>query len=197
MKTAPPRARLPTEERRAQLLAVGLRLFAETPYEDVAIDDVAAEVGISKGLLYHYFPSKRDFYIATLRAAADDLMERTRPTVAPTIDTLREGLLISLDYIEKNATGYKTLMRCAVGSDPEVLAIVEGVRQASMDRILLAIDVPRPPPLLRLALRGWIGFVEQSILHWLDHKDVSKKAQCELFAETLVHVLMAAGRPVR
>src|SRR4051794_2922845 len=64
------RVRLDLDKRRAKLLDLGIELFSRQTYEDMSIDDLAAEAGISKGLLYHYFRSKRDFYVETVRAAS-------------------------------------------------------------------------------------------------------------------------------
>ncbi len=66
-KLEPTRARLDVEERRKQLVALGNELFSKRTYDEVSIDELARAAGISKGLLYHYFPTKRDFYIATVR----------------------------------------------------------------------------------------------------------------------------------
>ncbi|MEM7676524.1 MAG: helix-turn-helix domain-containing protein, partial [Myxococcota bacterium] len=71
--------RLQLDQRRQQLLELGLRLFSERAYDDVSIDDIARAASISKGLLYHYFPGKRVFYVATVRAAAAQLLSRIVP----------------------------------------------------------------------------------------------------------------------
>jgi AcrR family transcriptional regulator len=189
------RERLPIDERRAQLLAVGLKMFAERPYDDIAVEDVASQVGISKGLLYHYFPSKRHFYVETLRAAAAEMVKLTAPSPAPpSVDELRAGLEVYLDYIYRNAAGYRALMRSGVGSDAEVLAIVEGVRQVMIDRIVHALGMAQPSPVVRVALRGWIGFVEGASLDWLEHQDMARDHLCQLLVESLVNALTVAGR---
>src|SRR5512135_3525874 len=83
----PARARLDVDERRAQLLALGLELFSERAYDAISIDEIALAAGISKGLLYHYFPTKRDFYAAAIREASRQLLDCTRPDAsAPPIE---------------------------------------------------------------------------------------------------------------
>src|SRR5687768_6253474 len=95
------RQRLQIDERRAQLLELGLRLFAERAYDDVSIDDIAEEAGISKGLLYHYFGSKRDFYVATVREAAAQLQLRTEPDMTlPAAERARAGMEGYLGFVE-------------------------------------------------------------------------------------------------
>src|SRR6478609_6591258 len=74
-RAAPKRVRLDTDERRAQLLALAKTAFSTRAYDDVSIDDLAREARISKGLLYHYFPTKRDLYVAGLTEIADELVD--------------------------------------------------------------------------------------------------------------------------
>ena len=101
-ETKPPRARLDVDERRAQLLALGLDLFSERAYDAISIDEIALAAGISKGLLYHYFPTKRDFYAAAIREASRQLLEFTRPDEsAPPIERMRRVLDAYLAYVER------------------------------------------------------------------------------------------------
>src|SRR5947199_2999266 len=120
-KIAPKRARLETEERRAQLLALGVEAFGKTAYDDVSIDDIAQAAGISKGLLYHYFPTKKAFYAATVREAAGALLALTNtPEDEPPLDRLRNGLDAYLDFVREHAAAYATLMKSGVGVDREI-----------------------------------------------------------------------------
>jgi AcrR family transcriptional regulator len=74
---------LDPEARRAQLVALGLKMLSTRPLDKVAIDDIAAEAGISRGLLFHYFPTKRDYHVAVARAAAQDLLDARTCWSAP------------------------------------------------------------------------------------------------------------------
>jgi AcrR family transcriptional regulator len=168
-KKAPaPRARLDVDERRAQLLALGLAMFSERSYDEVSIDDLARAAGVSKGLLYHYFPTKRDLYVAALEHAARRLLEDTTTDRAGTPDErLRRGLSTYLAFVERHGKAYVALMRGGIGSDPEVAQVIEGVRRRLADRFLVGspfapelIDNPR----FAASVRGWIGFVEAATI---------------------------------
>ncbi len=162
------RTRLDLDARRAQLVEVGTRLFSERPYDEIAIEDIAAAAGISKGLLYHYFPSKRDFYVETVRVAAAALVTATDPAPdAEPIHALGSGLEAYLAYVEEHRTGYVTLTRGGIGSDPEVRAIVDGARGQIAERLVAGLP-GEPGDLQRLAVRGWLGFVEAAALDWLE-----------------------------
>src|SRR5258706_14546667 len=88
-----PRVRLDVDERRAQLVELGLAHFGERAYDDVSIDAIADAAGISKGLLYHYFPTKRAYYAATVKEAAARLVASTdTDDSAPPLERLHAGL---------------------------------------------------------------------------------------------------------
>src|SRR5271154_7481747 len=72
-----PRRRLSPEDRRAELLALGAEVFGQRPYDDVRIDEIAERAGVSRALMYHYFPDKRAFFAAVVKDEADRLYEAT------------------------------------------------------------------------------------------------------------------------
>jgi AcrR family transcriptional regulator len=189
-----PRARLSVAERRTQLLDLGRRLFNARPYDAISIDEIAAAAGISKGLLYHYFPSKRHFYVAVVRVGAEHVQRLTavRPELAPAAQ-LRESIDSFLTYVEKNAAAYGHLLRSGVGTDPEASAIVEETRRAMVDQVLRSIGLADGRPLLRLVIRGWVGFSEGVTLEWADRRDVPRRDVLKLLATAFENTLMVAA----
>jgi len=177
------------------LLTLGRELFSDRSYEEISIGDIAKAAGISKGLLYHYFPSKRDFYVAVVRDAAQDLLDRTEPPEATPgdVDLLHAKLEAYLEYVEENFRAYALLLRSGIGSDREVLALVEGTRAAFVERLLTSLPLEAPTPLMRTALRGWVGFAEAVSLDWIEHRDVERTQLRQLLAQTLFAAVVAAG----
>ena len=192
------RARLSTDARREQLVVLGIDIFSDRPYDEVSIDGIAATAGISKGLLYHYFPSKRDFYVAVIRSAADEMQALTEPD--PTLEP-RERLAAALEryleYVETHARGYATVLRAGIGSDPAVAEIVEEVRGAMVVRLLDDLPVTPagedPPVALRVAVRGWVGFVEAASLDWLEHGGLGRADLREMLIAALGGAVSAAA----
>jgi AcrR family transcriptional regulator len=176
------RVRRLSDERREELLRAGVELFSGRGYDEVSIDEIAATVGISRGLLYHYFPSKRDFYVAGLRRAADDLVAAVAPAARePVGDRLSAGLDAYLGYVETHARGFVSLMRGGIGSDSEVRAIVDGVRESLTAGVLEGLrEAGVSRPMLRLAVRGWIGFVEAVSLEWIERREFTRAEVAEL-----------------
>lgn len=190
-------ARPPAElARREELLAVGLRLFSDRPYDELLLDDIAAQAGVAKGLIHYYFGSKRGLYVAIVKEAARELRGRLDPdpTTAPA-DRLRRSLDAYLRYVEEHSAGYRTLLGGGIGSDPEVLAIREGEREFVGRLILEGLDVPgRPRPALRAALEGWLSFVEGVSLEWLVRRDLEREQVRDLLMSALAGALAAACR---
>src|SRR6476620_8161796 len=106
------RVRLDNDERRAQLLTLARKAFSDRSYDDVSIDDIARELKISKGLLYHYFPTKRDLYVAGLREIAEDLVQKLTsvPTDLAPADRVRTSLDAYLDFVQQHSRSYVSLL---------------------------------------------------------------------------------------
>ncbi len=186
----PAYTRLNVDERRRQLLELGGRLFATHSFAELSMARIAREAGISKALLYHYFPSKQEFFVATLQEGAEEIARRTEPDPdLPPLEAIAGSLDAFLGWIEENETAYRKLMESA-GSVPEVKSLVDGIRASTAARILDGLGAGTPaPPELRTAVRGWLWFMDGAILDWLDHRDLTRAELRDL----LVSVLSAAG----
>lgn len=187
------RTRFSVDERRAQLLELGLRLFSERAYDEVSIDDIARAAGVSKGLLYHYFGGKRAFYVACVEHAAEQLFERTWvPDTIPEPTRARSGLEQYFDYAEEHERAYVALMRSGIGNDPEVAAVLEHTRERIVLRALEAMGMAEPRPAFRAATRAWIGAVEAACIDWLEHRDVERAGVVQILLAMLYGAVVAA-----
>lgn len=187
--------RLDVDERRQQLLERGAELFTSHPYEELSMSKIAAEVGISKGLLYHYFPSKQAYFEATLGAWAEQLRERTEPDPdLPPIEQLKGSLDAFLELVEENAVAYRNLMRSAAGV-AEIRELIEAVRRQTAERILAGIYPQDPPPKARIAVSGWLWFMDGACLDWVEHRDVEREELRDLLLGVLMGALLATGSP--
>ncbi|MFF8954199.1 TetR/AcrR family transcriptional regulator [Streptomyces sp. NPDC014894] len=171
---AAPRAyrRLSVEERRGQLLAAALRLFAHLPPEEVSLDDVAEAAGVSRPLVYRYFPGgKQQLYESALRSAADELRRclTEPPSGPPPTERLATLLDRYLAFVADRDTGFSALLRGgSVAETSRTTAIVDEVRRAAADQILVQLGADGPGPRLRMLVRTWIAAVEAASLIWLD-----------------------------
>jgi AcrR family transcriptional regulator len=180
--------RLDPDARRAQLVQLGLELIKARPFDQVLIDEVIAAAGISKGLLFHYFPTKRDFQVSVIRAAAADLLARLAPDPAlPPLEQLRAGIGAYIGYIEQQPASYTAIVRGA-GSDEALLTVFEDTRDAIVELIATGVTL-EPTPLLRLAVRGWIAGVEEAAILWLRDKPCGRDTLVELQFQAALQLL--------
>jgi AcrR family transcriptional regulator len=184
----------PAADRRAELLTIGRQLFAKHAYDELSIDDVAAAAGVAKGLLYYYFRSKRGFYLATIRAEADELLALAQPDPAlPPAERLRRTLDAYLAFVDQASDRFRALHLAGLGSDPEVRAIRDRDRAEFLRLIAEGVaHQPEPSPTLRTALEGWLSFIEGVSLDWLDHRDLTAEQLRELLVAALAGSLQAA-----
>ncbi|MCK8433272.1 TetR/AcrR family transcriptional regulator [Streptomyces sp. D2-8] len=191
------RRRLSTEERREQLLSVGARLFSESPYDDVWIEQVAEIAGVSRGLLYHYFPTKRDFFAAVVERESERMLRMTAAVPGlPVREQLAAGLETFLEYVQAHAHGYRAFHRADAAGDQAVRRVYQRALAAQERQILaaLAADPEFGPafeerPEVRLAVRGWLAFTTAVCLEWLRGTELGREQVRELCARALLGVL--------
>jgi AcrR family transcriptional regulator len=184
--------RLDVDERRRQLLERGAELFTTYPYDELSMSKIAAEVGISKALLYHYFPSKQAYFEETLSAWAEQLRERTEPDPdLPPVEQLKGSLDAFLALVGENEVAYKNLMRSAAGV-AEIRALIEEVRLQTAQRILGSLYAQEPPPKARTAVSGWLWFMDGACLNWIEHHDIEREELRDLLLGVLLGALLAA-----
>jgi AcrR family transcriptional regulator len=192
--SGPAYTRLDVDERRRRLLGHGADLFTRFAYDELSMSRIAREAGISKALLYHYFPSKEAYFVATLEKAAAELEERTRPD--PSLEPL-EQLSGSLDaylgWVEEYEDSYAKMIQSA-GAVPEVRMMLDRVRGDTAQRIVDGISGGKPAtPVLRTAVSGWLWFMDGAILDWVEHRDVDRQTLHGLLLGTLLGAVLTAG----
>jgi AcrR family transcriptional regulator len=183
------RTRLAPDERRTQLLDLGLRLLATRSLDELSIDVLAEEAGISRGLLYHYFGGKQGFYEAVVQHAADDLFAQTAPPEGgEPLERLHASITAYVDYVQANHAGYRSLVKAAGGGNEALRAIYETTFEALADRVFEQApdDAVIPDtPATRLLVRAWQSMVEDLVLSWCEDPTA-------LSREDLLHVITAA-----
>jgi AcrR family transcriptional regulator len=189
---SPAYRRLGVEERRRQLLEQGADLFTRHPYDELSMSRIAKELGISKALLYHYFPGKQAYFEATLGAWAEELRSRTEPDPElPPLEQLTASLGAFLRLIEENAGAYRNLMDNAT-SVPEVRDLVSEVRCRTAERVLDGLYPGGAPVKARIAVNGWLWFMDGACLNWIEHRDLPRDELRDLLLGVLLGSLVAA-----
>jgi AcrR family transcriptional regulator len=185
--------RLDVDERRAQLLEVGTELFAKHSFEELSMAVIAREAGVSKALLYHYFPSKEELFRAALADAATELVQRTVPdeSLEP-LEQLRASTHAFVEWIGERGAAYMKLLQ-SIGAVPELRETMTGIRDFTSARILDGL-VPEKErtPAKRAAVRAWLWFMDGVLLDWIEHRDRDPDAVTDQLVESLLALLAAA-----
>lgn len=171
------RRRMGVEERRQQLITVALELFSRRSPEHVSIDDIASAAGISRPLVYHYFPGKHSLYEAAVRRAADELADRfTEPHEGPLSRRLLRVMGRYFDFVAEHGPGFAALLRGGpANGSPQPGGVIDEVRQAAYEQILDHLGIARPGPRLELVVRSWVGLAETTALTWLANRSIPRE----------------------
>jgi AcrR family transcriptional regulator len=190
------------DSRREQLLDLGVRLLSTRSLDELSIEMLAEEAGISRGLLYHYFGNKQDFHEAVVRRAADELIEVTAPEPGgEPLERLGRSLEAYVDYVVANYEGYSSLVRGAAGGNETLRRIYDEARAALTDRMfetageqgLIELGVADTPQ-VRLMVRGWSALTEDVVLSWVrDGRGVAKDDLLAMLTAALPGVLTGAS----
>jgi len=193
------RTRLSPDERRTQLLALGAQLFSAMPYDDVHIERVAELAGVSRGLLYHYFPTKRAFFAELVRAGSKQMLEETAPNPEqPPIEQLRRGVDAYLVHCGDNPHTSRAVQRGAASADPEVQALIADATGRHEERILATLCDGEPAPgLLRLAVRAWIVLLRTACQEWLDRPELPRDQVRDVCVDAFVGMMLGLPHGVR
>jgi AcrR family transcriptional regulator len=186
---APRFTRLESDERRAQILICARRLFSERHFGAVSLEDVAREAGVTRGLLHHYFGTKRELYVEVVRSMVSppadllaDLPSGDRGTV------LSHAVDLFLDAVRANReTWLATVGAQGFGRDSEVEAVLEEAREATTMRVIQRVRPgARPSPELRAAIRAYAGFAEAASIDWLQRRRLTRAQVHELLLASLL-----------
>lgn len=197
----PVRARLSAAERRDQLTEIGLELLQTRPIHELALDEVAEHAGISRTLLFHYFPSKSDFYAAVVERAGQRLLGARRATPgASGLDACRQLIDGYLRLVEGSRDLYVRLVRGAAGGDPAVMATIDELRTSLIPAWLEAVGLAPEDAdeVTRLMVRGWLVGMEEVALAW-DPVEVPRAELTDALARAYLALVAtrAAGMDTR
>jgi AcrR family transcriptional regulator len=190
------RTRLTPEDRRAQLVALGVAFLADNPLEQLTIDELSARAGVSRGLLFHYFGSKQGLHREVVRTARDSMLHATEPVPdLPPLERLRDTLARIVTFVREHSGTFYSLVRGVASGDEEVRAVVEEARGEQAERVtavfleLGVIDTP----LLRIALRSWIAFAEEALVESAIGTDLPNERIVTFLQRSAQGVVDAAG----
>ncbi|GAB2638950.1 TetR/AcrR family transcriptional regulator [Gordonia jinhuaensis] len=191
------RTRMTPQARRQQLLDAALQMANDQPIDEVTVELVAEEVGVSRALIFHYFDTKQDFHVELARALSDRLLAYTDPdlTLDDPIEVLRGTIERFVDFVTENRGAYLSLLRGTPTSGPEMSQVFEDTRAAMVARTLRYVSLAEveATPLVELGVNGWMALAEDVISRWLRDPIVSRDELLDLVTTSLPMIGVAAG----
>jgi AcrR family transcriptional regulator len=202
--------RLTAEQRKRQLIGIGLKLLISTPLDEFSLDQVAEQAGISRSLLFHHFPTKRDYYLAVVRAASRRMLHAVDTAAEGTgaegtgaagtgaegtgagaghVRAMTEGLVA---FIRRRREPYLTFVRGSAGGDLAVREINAQTRDELIERFAAELAVAQDDAIGRLQVRGWLAYAEELVLTW-----TGERASDEHDAELVDLLLTGLGNLLR
>ncbi len=170
-RTAP--ARMPRDERRAQLLASALEVFVNHGYHGAAMDEIAETAKVSKPVLYQHFPSKRELYLALLDSHLDALTTMLVAALNSTSDNklrVQATMKAYFLFMANDDQAHRLVFESDLVNDAEVAARLEKFNANYADAIgqVIAEDTKLPPVEATLLGRALAGMAQVSARYWLE-----------------------------
>jgi AcrR family transcriptional regulator len=177
------------KERREQLLDIGRRLFAERGLDGTSIEEIAAQAGVSKPVVYEHFGGKEGLYAVVVDREVERFLQMATTLLQgqDTMDKFEAAAVRLLRYIDDNADGFRILVRDshpASGSGTFASLISDIASQAEYilaDVLRMRGYDPGLAPVYAQMLVGMVAFAGQ---WWLD----ARKPGLEEMAAHLINL---------
>ncbi|MGB3731179.1 TetR/AcrR family transcriptional regulator [Microbacterium sp.] len=190
------RARLTPDQRRAQLIAAGVNFLADHTLDELTMEALARQAGVSRPLVFHYFDTRQGMHLAVIATARDSLLQATEPRPdLPPHERLRDTLLRIAEFVQQHQGTFHSLVRGIASGDSTVRAVVDESRVRNAERLVEAFTELGAPdsPALRMALRAWVAFTEESLISLLVERDTPPADVVRFLVGTLDGVVASAG----
>ncbi|MGY3566656.1 TetR/AcrR family transcriptional regulator [Sinomonas sp. RB5] len=195
----PHRARLSPQDRRAQLVAVGVNFLIDHTLDELTMDELARRAGVSRPLVFHYFETRQGMHLAVVTTARDSLLVASAPRqdLAPR-ERIRDTLLRITVFVQEHRGTFYSLVRGTASGDPAVRKIVDESRELNAERLsdsFIELGLA-DTAVLRIALRSWVAFAEETLVSLAIERDTGADDVVR-FLEASLHGMVNAVRDQR
>jgi len=185
------RARLPRDERRAQLLAAALEVFTAAGYHAAAMDEIADRANVSKPVLYQHFPSKLELYLAVLDVHIDSLVFAIQKAIASTPDNssrVKATIDAYFGFIDSEGEAFRLLFESDMSVEPQVRERLNRMTYdcAAAVSAVISLDTGLPKEASMILAIGVIGSAQITARHWLDRDGKLNREQAANLVTSLI-----------
>jgi AcrR family transcriptional regulator len=185
------RARLPRDERRAQLLAAALEVFTAAGYHAAAMDEIADRANVSKPVLYQHFPSKLELYLAVLDVHIDSLVFAIQTAIASTPDNssrVKATIDAYFGFIDSEGEAFRLLFESDMSVEPQVRERLNRMTYdcAAAVSAVISLDTGLPKEASMILAIGVIGSAQITARHWLDRDGKLNREQAANLVTSLI-----------
>ena len=182
------RRRLEPDARREQILSVAVRLFGERGWADVSTGDVARGAGVARGLVNHYFGTKKELYLEVIRvmltvpeAALTKLPQAALPVRVDAIVTW------FLDVVSRHSTSWLAAINAGgLSGDSDVDRVIAEAVDVAADRVLTAVGLADSGGARHAMARAYVGLATSTAREWLQRGELTRAQVHKLLAEILL-----------
>jgi len=195
MEVSSPPRRMPPAERREQLIDCALAIAARDGYENLAFEAVANRAGVTRNLVYHYFPGGRPQLLqAAVHRAGEQLSSGwVTDSAVPLGERLAANLNRMMDHAAEPTDAWQLYRQGRALVDPALLEIARHYRDRVIGTIALnQLGTTEPPPIVRIALDGFLAYVE-TVIESAIEQDTPREQVMELVGGTMMSVMNAAA----
>ncbi|MFN0283060.1 MAG: TetR/AcrR family transcriptional regulator [Kineosporiaceae bacterium] len=201
------RRRLEPDARREEILGCAVRLFGDRPYAEVSTTDVARAAGVARGLINHYFGTKKGLYLEVVRVlvtvpdvAVEHLPAGTRE------ERVDASVAWFLDVVSRHSRAWLAAVNAeGLGRDPDVVAILDAADEVTADHVLAVVGVTgaadgRGPSgadreQLRSMVRAYAGMCKAAAHEWLVRRAMTREQVHTLLSRTLLTIVEDVAGP--
>ena len=183
--------RLEPDARREQILECAVRLFGERPYAAVSTTDIAREAGVARGLLNHYFGTKRDLYLEVVRTLVllPDLDDATVAT-GPLKTRVQRSVEWFLDVVSVHAKTFVAVTGAeGVGDDPEIERILAAADDRAARKVLETVGLSADVAEHRAVIRAYGGLVKAAVREWVRGGTLNREQVQLLLSQALITIV--------
>ncbi|WP_436520337.1 TetR/AcrR family transcriptional regulator [Actinoplanes sp. HUAS TT8] len=183
------RRRLEPDARREQIMSVAIRLFGERPYAEVSTTDVARGAGVARGLVNHYFGTKKELYLEVVRVmlTVPEVALEGLPAGGPAerVDAIVTWFL---DVVSRHSTSWLAAITAGgMAGDSDVDQVIAEAIDVAAESILTATGLgAAPDDALRAMARAYVGMATYTAREWLQRGSLTREQVHTLLTTTLL-----------